>query len=73
MESKIFKILEENEFVEMETQNDMLTIYFRKFFGTKKEYLFQLNAKAVDDCKTKKTANKKIEKYISRGFVLSDI
>ena len=73
MKELIFKKLAENEFVELETEDSLLTIYFRKFFSTEKSYLFELNAKAIDSCKTKKTAINKISNYIQKGFVLSDI
>jgi hypothetical protein len=70
MKEQILKLLEENGMVEMEREDSLLTIWFRKFFGTKKEFNFQLNAKSVDGCKTKKTALKKIDGFINKGFVL---
>lgn len=70
MKEQILKLLEENGIVEMETEESLLTIWFRKFFGTEKEFHFQLNAKPVDGCKTKKTALKKIDEFINKGFEL---
>ena len=64
------KLDEEGE-VELETEDSMLTIRFRKFFGTEKEYNFQLNAKAVDGCKSRSTATKKIEHWINQGFKIA--
>ena len=58
--------------VSMETETSELTIVHRVFFGTKKEFLFILNAKAIADCKMPKTAEKKIQKFIDNGFVLSE-
>ncbi len=72
MKEHILKLLEHNEFVEMETEDSFLTIWFRKFFGTEKEFHFNLNAKAVDGCKTKRTALKKIDEFINKGFVLCE-
>jgi len=69
MINTILKQLEDG-FVEMETEDDMLTIYYRKFFSQKKTWLFEYNCKAVYDCKTKKTAIKKINEYINKGFKL---
>ena len=65
---QILKTLEQEGMVEMETIKDILTIRFRKFFGTQKEFNFELNCKAVDGCKTKKTALKKIQQFIDKGF-----
>lgn len=72
MKEKILKLLEENGLIEMETENDLLIIRFRKFFGSQKEFHFELNAKPVDGCKTKRTALRKIENYINIGFILKE-
>jgi ribosomal protein S8 len=72
MKEEILKILQDEGFVYMESQNDkMLNIYHRKFYGTEKEFLFELNAKAVYSCKTKTSALKKIQEYIDRGFAIA--
>lgn len=65
---QIIQELEEETFIELTTEDDLLIISFRKFFGTEKEFLFVLNAKAVGSCKTKKTALKKIEGFLQKGF-----
>ena len=69
----IMNLLESEELVEMETDREMLSISFRKFFGTEKEFLFILNCKPIFDCKTKKTAIKKIDSFIDKGFKLTNI
>lgn len=68
MKEQILKLLEENGIVEMETEESLLTIWFREFFGANKEFHFQLNAKPVDGCKTKKTALKKLTSLLIKGL-----
>jgi hypothetical protein len=72
MKDQILKLLEENEVVEMESNDDSLIIWFRVFFGSRKEFHFQLNGVPVDGCKTNSTALKKINRFISRGFLLCE-
>ena len=66
--TEILELLKENESIEMETQDHLLTIWFKKFFGNEREFLFQLNGKAVSGCKTEKTALKKIQSFLNEGF-----
>lgn len=73
MKTRILELLKQDGLVELETQESLLVIRFQKFFGVKKEFHFELNAKAVDSCKTEKSALNKIESFINRGFVLSEI
>ena len=68
----ILELLDKNEICFIETERDILTIAYKKFFRPDKEYLFVLNGKATDSCKGRKTASKKIEKYIAQGFVIAE-
>ena len=70
MNEDLLKSLMKTGLIEMETEDSMLTIRYRKFFGTEKEFHFELNCKAVYGCKTKKTALKKIKEFINKGFTL---
>lgn len=57
-----------HESIEMESEDSLLIVWYREFFGVNKEYLFQLNGKAIYGCKTKQIALKKIEHYLRLGF-----
>lgn len=70
MESEITLKLEQDGLVEMETEDSILTIRFRKFFGSEKEFHFELNAKGDDGRNTKKTALKKVRAFVDEGFKL---
>ena len=70
MEKQILEILENEEIAELENSHSILIIRFREFFGNKKEFHFELNSKAIDNCKTKRTALKKIKRFINQGFQL---
>jgi hypothetical protein len=70
MNNRILSTLITDGFVEMETDDSLLEIKFRKFFGQKEEFLFILNAKAIFGCKAKKTALKKIDEFINIGFTM---
>ena len=70
MKDQILDLLKENGSVDMETEDSILTIRYQRFYGTEKQFNFELNAKAVDDCKTKVTALTKIQKYLELGFKL---
>ena len=74
MEAKeILEKLRRESTIEMQTSEDLLIISFRKFFGTEKEFLFELNCKPIDSCKSIKTGLKKIEKFINRGFEIIEL
>ena len=68
----IIETLNETGIVELENNDSIIVIRFRKFFGTDKSFNFELNCKPVFGCKGKATANKKITKLIASGFVLSE-
>ena len=68
--TEILELLKKDESVDLETENDILTIWFRKFFGTKKEFHFELNCKPIKGCKTDKTALKVIDEFLNKGFKL---
>ncbi len=69
---RIILQLKKDESIELETEDSMLTIRHRKFFGTDKEFNFELNAKAVFGCKTDKAAKRKIEEFIAKRFKLTE-
>lgn len=73
MKNRILELLKQHGLVELETEESVLVIRFRKFFGVNKEFHFELNARAIDSCKTEKAALNRIESFIDRGFVLSEI
>jgi hypothetical protein len=70
---EILEILKKEEIIELETSQHILTIRFRKFFGTEKEFNFELNCKSIDGCKTDKTALKKIQQFIDKGFSIFEM
>ena len=68
----ILEHLEKNESVMLETEDSILEIVLKPFFSDKKQFLFMLNSRAVDSCKTKKAGIKKISGWIEKGFILQE-
>ena len=74
MGNNILKTLEKHESIALTNQNeDLLTIYYKKFFATKKSFLFQLNGKSIDSCILPKTFIKKLNAFLGNGFEVYDI
>lgn len=69
---EIIEILKNKTFIEMSTETDMLIIWFRKFFRTEKEFLFELNCKAVKSLRSNKAAEKNIQNFIDNGFTINE-
>ena len=70
MKQQILKLLEENGIVEMESKDGHLVIFFDKFRSERKEFIFQLNAQAVNGCVRKNKAARIIDDFINNGFSL---
>jgi len=71
MEAKqIIQLAKKHGSIELETRNDLLVIYC-KCFGGKDSFLFELNGRGVADAKTEKTAIKKTQSFLDRGFDVS--
>lgn len=64
----ILDLLVQNESVDLQTEDDVLTIWHKVFFKSKKEFVFQLNGKAVFGCTNKDAAIRKIDGFLNRGF-----
>lgn len=69
---EILNQLKKDGSIDLETESDMLAIWFRKFFGTRREFHFQLNCKAIKGCKTDKAAMKTINQFLNKGFKLCE-
>jgi len=72
MKDQIMKFLEANGIATLGTETDVVHIYYRAFYDRKSQFLFQLNAKPIDGCKTKITALKKIDEFLNKGFVFCE-
>ena len=68
MKEEIIKFLKENETIDLCDGDNVLTIYYKKFYSQGTEYLFILNSSAIYFCKTEKSALNKIDEFLKKDF-----